>query len=558
MNAYTIVGLVLVGLFLLMVLKESYDSNQRMKRILGKAKEAFGTYNSERLSSDEMESVKRLFYRYKTGDSIDDITANDIELDEVFQVFNNCKSSCGSEYFYSLLRNPVYDENKLKDFDKKVSYLNENEVLRAKFFKHFISIGSMRRVNFLDCLDYIDSVERNNCFLDILLNVALIGSVALIFVMPSLGTAFLVISILLSIITYFKRRGEIEKFIVLLSFISGFLKEGKLLVKDLDDTFIDDKEELIKNLTVEKRLINLMKLVNKTSGSTGAGNPLDIVFDYIRVIFHIDIISFYKIISLIKDKKDSIEAAYITLGKIETYLNVASLRKAVINYSKPSKGEGFKATNLYHPLIEDPVKNSIDTKKGVLITGSNASGKSTFLKAVCLNAIFAKTIYTCLCDELIMDDYHVLSSMSLRDDILNHDSYFMVEIKALKRIFDYRSENPDKKVLCFVDEVLRGTNTVERIACATQILKAFDSDNILCFAATHDIELTDLLKEQYENYHFDEEIKEDDVLFNYLIKPGKATSRNAIRLLSLMGFPENIIDKANNMAKDFTENGVWG
>ena len=54
MNAYTIVGLVLVGLFLLMVLKESYDSNQRMKRILGKAKEAFGTYNSERLSSDEM------------------------------------------------------------------------------------------------------------------------------------------------------------------------------------------------------------------------------------------------------------------------------------------------------------------------------------------------------------------------------------------------------------------------------------------------------------------------------------------------------------------------
>ena len=157
-----------------------------------------------------------------------------------------------------------------------------------------------------------------------------------------------------------------------------------------------------------------------------------------------------------------------------------------------------------------------------------------------------------------MDDYHVLSSMSLKDDILNHDSYFMVEIKALKRIFDYRSENPDKKVLCFVDEVLRGTNTVERIACATQILKAFDSDNILCFAATHDIELTDLLKEQYENYHFDEEIKEDDVLFNYLIKPGKATSRNAIRLLSLMGFPENIIDKANNMAKDFTENGVWG
>ncbi|MBR5357036.1 MAG: hypothetical protein IK121_08980, partial [Lachnospiraceae bacterium] len=155
------------------------------------------------------------------------------------------------------------------------------------------------------------------------------------------------------------------------------------------------------------------------------------------------------------------------------------------------------------------------------------------------------------------DDYRILSSMSLRDDIISHDSYFMVEIKALKRIFDYRLNYPDKKVICFVDEVLRGTNTVERIACATQILKAFPKNDILCFAATHDIELTQSLKDDYDNYHFDEEIIEDDVLFNYLIKSGSATSRNAIKLLSLMGFPGEIIDKANKMAKDFTEKGVW-
>ena len=59
------------------------------------------------------------------------------------------------------------------------------------------------------------------------------------------------------------------------------------------------------------------------------------------------------------------------------------------------------------------------------------------------------------------------------------------------------------------------------------------------------------------NYHFDEEIKDDDVLFNYLIKPGKATSKNAIRLLSIMGFSEDIIDRAKLMADDFTQNGVW-
>ena len=81
--------------------------------------------------------------------------------------------------------------------------------------------------------------------------------------------------------------------------------------------------------------------------------------------------------------------------------------------------------------------------------------------------------------------------------------------------------------------------------------------NVLTFAATHDIELTSLLEDKYDNYHFDEEIRDDDVLFNYMIKPGKATSKNAIKLLSIMGFSEDIVDRAKLMADDFTANGVW-
>ncbi|MBQ3890087.1 MAG: hypothetical protein II740_01905, partial [Lachnospiraceae bacterium] len=372
------------------------------------------------------------------------------------------------------------------------------------------------------------------------------------------GVICLILSIVINIITYYKSRGEIDRYIVFISFISRFLNEGKKLDKDLSDVFESEKRVLSDNLNLGKRLISLTKAVNKSSGATGAGSPIDIVVDYIKVILHIDIICFYKLISLLSLKKQEIEETYITLGKLETYLNVASLREALPFYTTPKKGDGFKAKDLYHPLIDEPVLNSIDADKGVLITGSNASGKSTFLKAVCLNAIFAKTIFTCLCKEIALDDYHILSSMSLRDDIMSHDSYFMVEIKALKRIFDYRDKYRDKKIICFVDEVLRGTNTVERIACATQILKAFNKENILCFAATHDIELTDNLKDEYDNYHFDEEIVEDDVLFNYMIKHGKATSRNAIKLLSLMGFSDDIIKKADKMAKDFTETKVWG
>jgi len=115
----------------------------------------------------------------------------------------------------------------------------------------------------------------------------------------------------------------------------------------------------------------------------------------------------------------------------------------------------------------------------------------------------------------------------------------------------------DYPVLCFVDEVLRGTNTVERIAASAQILKSFEGKSALCFAATHDIELTTLLASYYDNYHFTEEVCENDISFPYLLKKGPATSRNAIKLLSVMGYDGNLTQKAEETAKRFLESGKW-
>ena len=112
-------------------------------------------------------------------------------------------------------------------------------------------------------------------------------------------------------------------------------------------------------------------------------------------------------------------------------------------------------------------------------------------------------------------------------------------------------------MLCFVDEVLRGTNTVERIAASTQILKSLSQTGILCFAATHDIELTELLQEDYDNYHFEEDVRDGDVFFNYKLKQGKASTRNAIKLLELMGYDRDIIEKASRQAERFVTEGTW-
>lgn len=251
------------------------------------------------------------------------------------------------------------------------------------------------------------------------------------------------------------------------------------------------------------------------------------------------------------------------IGLLDSTIAVASFRQCMqesgICEPELSVWSGgdyvFQMENMYHPLVEDPVKNSIHAGKGVLITGSNASGKSTFLKTVAINAILAQTVYTVLADSYQGNYFAVYSSMALRDNIMGQESYYIVEIKSLKRIMD--AVNTKLPILCFVDEVLRGTNTLERIASSSMILKWIVQQNAVCFAATHDIELTHILEKFYDNYHFTENIVEGDVQFDYLLHRGRAVSRNAIKLLEVIGYSKEVTEQAKTMADAFLKDGIW-
>ena len=125
------------------------------------------------------------------------------------------------------------------------------------------------------------------------------------------------------------------------------------------------------------------------------------------------------------------------------------------------------------------------------------------------------------------------------------------------RIMDAAGADSGYPVLCFIDEVLRGTNTVERIAASSQILKGLACMNAVCFAATHDIELTTILEKFYYFYHFTEGLSDYDVKFSYLLLAGRATGRYAIKLLGLLGYDKAILEQAAQAAKSFEESGSW-
>ena len=274
----------------------------------------------------------------------------------------------------------------------------------------------------------------------------------------------------------------------------------------------------------------------------------DFITDYLRIAFQPDMIALCRLSEFIKTHMEDILRVYQLVGELDACIAVASLRQTLAQFAVPEfhGGKRVEIRGAAHPLLKNPVCNDVDWAQNMLVTGSNASGKSTFVKALAINAILAQSVFTCWAQSVRMPRVQVITSMAIRDNVQGGESYFIVEIKSLKRILS--ALRGDVLTLCFIDEILRGTNTVERIAASKALLSYIGKQNALCIAATHDIELTRLLP-GYRQVHFREEITPQGMVFPYRLMEGISDTRNAIRLLEQMGFPAEVIHDADQMAE---------
>lgn len=556
---YVVFAVALVCVLAVLMLKGYLDYKQDEKRFVRRLYEEYGVLPEREYKPEQYKNISHYFLKHQEGFCIDDITWNDLNMDELFIQMNYTWSAAGEEYLYNLLRRPCMDEKELQRREEIIEYFRKNQDDRVRTQLIFSKLGRCGKFSIYDYLDYLDNLGTRSNLSHYLSLVLLLGSIASMFINLPMGLVFLVCVLIYNNVSYFKIQKEIEPYIVSFAYVFRLL--------DAVDSLKGHRIDLLKSeLDKLREYRNTMKLfkagsyiVMSGARMTGsAGNPLDMLLDFFRMGFHIDLIKFNQMLSEVRKHISEIDGMITILGRIEALIAVGAYREAhefcVPEFIKEKK---ICARGMYHPLINEPVPNSIDTDRSILITGSNASGKSTFLKTMAINAILAQTIHTCLAESYVAGMFRVCSSMSLRDDVQGGSSYYMVEIKALKRILDMLSDEDEAPVLCFVDEVLRGTNTVERIAASTEILRSMADKRCICFAATHDIELTHLLEGIYKNYHFAEEIKENDILFSYQILDGRATTRNAIKLLGIMGYEDKIIQEAEEMANVFLKTGHW-
>ncbi len=552
----------LLALSFLLFLKAVFDERKKKAEKLSELEADFGKKQGNTTTAEALQRLReRAPSRGEMAEEgfIDDITWQDLELDEVFRRMNTTLSLPGEEALYDLLRHPLLEEEGLRHRGEILRFFAENPKERVKLQEAFLGMGRTKKYVLSDYLSLLDSVREESNFrhyLSVLLGLA---AISLIFLKPAAGFAAVIAVLIFNVATYFRRKGEIDPYLVVFSWLLRALKEVKTL-PDLKEGAV--REEL---QTIRDTAAALSPLFRGSflllAGRDLTGNLWEIPLDYLRIFFHLDLIRFNSMLSFVRAHRSEVETLFSTVGFLDAMIAAASFRMSLPVWCEPEftgKTEScYEAEGLCHPLLSDPVPCSIcSSGKGVLVSGSNASGKSTFLKSAALSILLSQTIFTAAAGSLKLSFFALYSSMSLRDSLLGGESYYMAEIKAVKRIAD-RAGKGEVPTACFLDELLRGTNTVERIAASSEILRRLQKKNTLIFAATHDMELTGILEECYDNYHFEDEVRGEDLFFSYQLKEGKAKTRNAIRLLSLIGFDEETTRSAFEAAEVFEKTGVW-
>ncbi|MGE5396396.1 MAG: MutS family DNA mismatch repair protein [Chitinophagales bacterium] len=201
----------------------------------------------------------------------------------------------------------------------------------------------------------------------------------------------------------------------------------------------------------------------------------------------------------------------------------------------------FQAKQLGHPLIHESIRVGNDVllnKAGalLLITGSNMSGKSTLLRSVGVNLVLAYAGAPVCAGELQCSLLDIYTCLNVNDNLEEKTSTFYAELKRIKSLME--AANSGKKVMFLVDEVFRGTNSRDKIIGARAIIKKLITLQAIGFITTHDLELS-VLQEEHQgfvrNYHFSEEIRDKQIIFDYKLKPGVSRTTNALALMQMIG-----------------------
>ncbi|MFT3904397.1 MAG: hypothetical protein QM727_14600 [Niabella sp.] len=492
----------------------------------------------------------------KSNQCLSEKTRVDIDFDDVFAFVDRTTSRPGQQYLYDKLSQPVFDLEQLRKLDSQVNFFSNNKNLRELTQLGLLRLGKDDAYDITSLIsDELDEKPKWYRLIVVEIVVVLV-LLALSFYKP-VFLIWLLVPFIFNLGIHYWNKNNIFRFIHSFPQLDILINLSKdFVAKNLpfESEHVVRSIQHLKGFQVKRRFLSF----GDSSMSSEMRQVLSFIVELVKAFFLVEFFTYFSLSQELKGKRQDILNLFRYVGEIDSSISIASLRAGSGQICKPVFTDAEKkmcAKDLYHPLIEDCVPNSIKVDgKSILITGSNMSGKSSFLRTVAVNALFAQTIYTCFASEFHTPFVRLSSSIRIDDSMAEGKSYYFEEVSVIGKLVKEASEEPQN--LFILDEVFKGTNTVERIAAAKAILTYLNQHDNIVFVSTHDIELAELLKEAYELYHFTEVIVDNKLHFDHILKTGKSTTRNAIAILAISGYPPQIIEEAKTLAQIRAQHAV--
>lgn len=476
---------------------------------------------------------------------IDDITWDDLEMDSVFLRVNHTNSFVGEQTLYHKLHilDKGRNEAAFNALEERIAFLDEHPRERRELELKLGNIGKHEDGYYLT--DFMINTELwkiGKTYIYHILQFILVALVVCAVIFHNIPTIVgAVIAAIVNLTVYFILKQKYDMYLGSLADFKRIYDFSKWMEKHHkgSEVFVPEAvKQSLKSLSIMSKFI--VGLNNRRQSSL-TGDVFGMLVDYLWGILLIDVSVFNYIMKVIQHKLDDVFLLIDYVGELDYSVSVLSYRKSIDKWCVPEFiDQGIAAENIMHPLLKNPVGNDFSLAERAVITGANASGKSTFMKSVAINSILAQTINTCIADSMKLQPMHIITCMALRDDILSGESYYFREAKYLKRMLDVIDKNAS--VMIIIDEILKGTNTKERVAASKAIMKYIGERKCIAMVATHDNELTE--DDKYDKFYFTSKVTENDIAFDYVLHVGACNDSNAITLLSFLGYPTVIVEEA--------------
>ncbi|WP_339663038.1 DNA mismatch repair protein MutS [uncultured Polaribacter sp.] len=469
----------------------------------------------------------------------------DFDIDAVFKFIDRTSSKIGQQYLYFKLRT-IGSKKDLLKFDELTSVFEKDKELSISCQLELTKLNNNNSYYLEELVNDTQLEKPKHLWIVKALTITAISSIILLFFYP-ICSLLLVPVFSANLFFHYKNKHTVAYYLNGVNQLSKALKVSQQLAKSKkiaphfkDLSFIDS----MKSIKLKTEFIAFEKNVSD-----------EFLFffwfaaEMVKILFNVEYLVFYSFLESITKERKNIENLFLFIGEIDAAISTASLKSGNLKICTPTFNDQneLNVEGIYHPLIDNCIKNNLHLlDKSMLLTGSNMSGKTTFIRTVAVNSILAQTLHICFADAYSAPYYKVYSSIRITDDLLDNTSYYLQEVLNVKELID---ASDDKNPCLFVlDEIFKGTNTVERISGGKAILSYLNKKQHTVFVSTHDIELTELLqKEAYELFHFSEVIENNELFFDHKIKKGKLKTRNAIKILELHKYPPEIITDAKNI-----------